>query len=375
MAKILVLGSHAESIIIFRYDFLQELAKKYEVIAASPVADTDSLTDACIAKLALINVRFEPIAMKRTGLNPFYDLGTIYKLYKLYKRIKPDKVFAYNAKPVVFGSIAARLAGVKQIYSMISGLGSYFIHKDLKSRLVNLVMSFLYKIALSFNTKVFFQNPDDVADFASAGIFKDIERTIITNGSGVNISYFDTLPLPDNKITFLLTARFIQAKGVIEYLKAAELIKQQYPNVEFLLVGWHESKDEAISADYIQEYIDKQVVTNLGKLDDVRTALAKTSVFVLPSYREGTPKTVLEAMACGRAVIVSDVPGCRETVVDGDNGLLIEARNTTSLRDAMDKFIINPTMIAKMGGRGRAIAVEKYDVNKVNQTICKAMEY
>ncbi|HSX19741.1 MAG TPA: glycosyltransferase, partial [Gammaproteobacteria bacterium] len=163
------------------------------------------------------------------------------------------------------------------------------------------------------------------------------------------------------------------AKGVMEYLSAAAQIKQQYPHVEFLLVGWFENKDEAIQPTTIQAYIDQGIVKYLGKLDDVRPALAQTSVFVLPSYREGTPKTVLEAMACGRAIISTDVPGCREAVVHGDNGLLVPARDIASLRAALEEFIINPTRIVSMGKRSREIAEAKYDVNQVNKVIFAAM--
>lgn len=375
MAKILILGSHAESLIIFRHDMLQALAQQHEVVACVPDAKTHAITYAVQQKLQNIGVRYRSIQLDRTGLNPYYDLGTIYALYKLFKQERPDQVFSYTGKPVIFGSISAKLAGVPQIFSMITGLGSYFIHSDYKSRVIRWIMSTLYKIALSFNTKVFFQNPDDIADFAKHRIFNDPSRTILTNGSGVNLDHYKEIALPQDKISFLLTSRFILAKGVLEYLQAAEQIKQKYPHIEFLLVGWYETKAEAIQPTVIQEYVDRGIVKYLGKLDDVRPALAQTSVFVLPSYREGTPKTVLEAMACGRAIITTDVPGCRETVVDGENGLLVPARDIASLHAAIEKFIINPSMITNMGQRSREIAVAKYDVKQVNRVIIEAMEH
>lgn len=375
MAKILVLGSHAESLIIFRFDMLKAMALKHEVIACIPCGKTADITHKVQEKLQSIGIKCRTIKLDRTGLNPWIDLRTIYTLYRLFRAERPDQIFAYTGKPVIFGSIAAKLAGVPQIYSMITGLGSYFVHTDLKSRVIRTIMSTLYRIALSFNARVFFQNPDDISDFAQHKIFNDPKRTVLTNGSGVNLEHFTQMPLPSEKISFLLTCRFILAKGVMEYLTAAEQIKQQYPNVEFLLVGWYENKDEAIAPRVIQEFIDKGIIKYLGKLDDVRQALAQTSVFVLPSYREGTPKTVLEAMACGRAIISTDVPGCRETVQVGENGLLVPARDIASLRDALEKFIINPTMIAQMGQRSRDIAVAKYDVNLVNQVIFHAMEH
>lgn len=370
MAKILVLGSHADSLIIFRFDMLQAMAQHHQVIAAVPNASASVQQ-----KLQSIGVAYINVNIERTGLNPVFDLLTIYKLYKIFIQVRPDQLFAYNSKPVIFGSIAAKLAKVPQIYSMITGLGSYFVHNDFKARMVRGIMSVLYKLALSVNTMVFFQNQDDIADFARYKIFNDAARTMQTNGSGVNLKLFTNLSIPSDKIKFLLTARFIRAKGVMEYLIAAEVVKQRYPEAEFLLVGWFEDKDESIAPAVIQEYVDKGVIKFLGKLDDVRIALEQASVFVLPSYREGTPKTVIEAMACGRAIITTDVPGCRETVVPNENGFLIPAKDITSLQTAMEKFIINPILITQMGQRSREMAVTKYDVVQVNKIILQTMGY
>lgn len=368
MARILVLGSHAESLIIFRYDMLLAMAQQHEVIACVPDASPAVLT-----KLAAIGVVCLDVNLSRTGLNPWSDLRTLYQLYKVFKLVRPDQVFSYTGKPVIYGSIAAKLAGVPQIFSMITGVGSYFIHKDLKSRVVRWVMCSLYRIALGFNTKVFFQNPDDINDFAIFNIFNDHNRTVLTNGSGVNLQHFTNLPLPTGRVSFLLTARFILAKGVMEYLAAAQQIKQTYPEVEFLLAGWYDNKDEAIQPSIIQDYIDQGTIRYLGKLDDVRPALQQASIFVLPSYREGTPKTVLEAMACGRAIVSTDVPGCRETVIVGENGYLVPAKDVVSLRMALEKFIIEPNLITTMGQRSREIAASKYDVDHVNNVILNAM--
>lgn len=374
MARIVVLGSHAESLVIFRFDMLQALARQHEVIACIPPAAEHAANQQVQEKLQTLGITVKHVSLKRTGLNPFDDLKSIYNLYKVFKQLQPDVLFAYTAKPVVFGSIAGKMARVPRIYSMITGLGSYFIHNDLKSKCVCDVMSGLYQIGLLFNAKVFFQNNDDVAEFAQRRIFNDPARTVVTNGSGVNLDYFQYLPHATTKITFLLTARFIVDKGILEYLQAAEQIKQQYPHVEFLLVGWFDGKESAIAPETIQKYVNKGIVQYLGKRDDVRPALAQANVFVLPSYREGTPKTVLEAMACGRAIIATDVPGCRETVVHGENGFLIPARNVASLRDAMEKFIINPTLAVDMGKRSRMIAEHKFDVKQVNQILLNAME-
>lgn len=375
MAKILVLGNHAETLLVFRFDMLKAMAQQHQVVACVPDLGSPAANNNVEQKLSAARIGYRLVKMERTGTNPLFDLATIYDLYKIIKQEQPDQIFAYTAKPVIFGSIAAKLAGVPQIYSMITGLGSNYIHQDLKTRIVRSLMNMLYRIGLSFNTKVFFQNPDDVAEFKDQKIFNDPKRTVITNGSGVNLDHFTHLPLPQDKIRFLLTTRFILAKGVMEYLKAAAEIKQKYPEVEFLLVGWFENKSESIQPAVIQDYIDRGVIQYLGKLNDVRPALEQCSVFVLPSYREGTPKTVLEAMATGRAIISTDVPGCRETVTEGENGFLVPARDIASLRCAIEKFIINPALITQMGQRSREIAYAKYDVNQVNKVIFTAMEH
>lgn len=368
MAKIVLLGSHPESLVNFRKEMIQALAVSNQVIVCVPDA-----SEKIIQQLKQIGVEYKNIKLSRTGLNPFKDIFTLVDLYKLFIKIQPDQVFFYTSKPVIFGSIAAKLAGVKQIYSMITGLGSYFVYNDIKSLSVRFIMIALYKLALVFNTKVFFQNPDDRAEFVKLRIFNDPRRTIIINGSGVNLDYFSSQFMPE-KTSFLMLARFIRAKGIYEYLAAARLLKQQYPEVSFLLAGWPETKSETVDLNVLQSYIDDKTVINLGKLSDVRPAIAQASIFVLPSYREGTPRSVLEAMASGRAIITTDVPGCRETVINNHNGFLIPARDILALRNAMEKFILQPGLITQMGQRSRDLVVEKYDVNKVNNVILSAME-
>lgn len=369
MAKIIVLGSHADSLIKFRKEMLASMAQQNEVIACVPNANAQ-----IVQELNDIGVQYVDLKLARTGLNPFADFVTLFKLYKLFKQLHPDLVFTYTSKPVIFGSIAAKLAGVKHSYSMITGLGSYFIFTDLKAKTVKLIMRVLYKTALQCNTKVFFQNPDDRAVFTTSNIFSDPGRTVMINGSGVNVEYFNSLPIPVGATNFILIARLIRDKGIFEYLQAAKIVKNLYPQTRFLLVGWFDNKKHALDRAVLQEYISAGIIEYLGELQDVRPALAMASVFVLPSYREGTPKSVLEAMACGRAIITTDAPGCKETVVEGENGYLIPIRDAQALSDAMKKFLQNPDLAIIMGQKSRKIAETKFDVHMVNKTILNAME-
>lgn len=365
MARILVIGSHPDSFVNFRYDMLRDMAAEHEVFACAPAAPKT-----VVDRLAEINVKYLDVYMARTGLNPLVDIKTVRELHRICKEIKPDKVISYTAKPVIYGSLAAKFARVPEVYSMITGVGSFFIHNDIKSLIIRKIMSLLYRVSLAGNKKVFFQNPDDVDDFAKNKIFRDPSRTVFINGSGVNVQHFHPQPLPEAP-TFLMISRFIKAKGILEYLDAARSIKNKYSQVRCLLVGWFEDKEEALGPDVLQAYVDDQSIEYLGKLDDVRPALARTSVYVLPSYREGTPKSVLEAMACGRAIITTDVPGCRETVTD--NGLLVPARSANELVLAMEKFILQPHLVAEMGRRSRTIAEERFAVEKVNKVILNTM--
>jgi glycosyltransferase involved in cell wall biosynthesis len=368
MARIIVLGSHADSLLKFRREMLTSMAMHNEVIACVP-----NPTTAIERDLQSIGVTCCHVPLERTGLNPLADLLLIFKLYQLFKILHADVLFSYTSKPVIFGTFAARLAGIKKCYAMITGLGTYFIYTDAKSRFVRSIIIVLYKLALHFNTKVFFQNPDDRAIFTQLKVFKCPLRTVMINGSGVNLEYFKTQELPGT-ISFILIARLIRDKGVIEYLQAARLLQQKYPQAKCLLVGWFDAKQQALNLDLIQEYVARGAITYLGALEDVRPALAQAAVFVLPSYREGTPKGVLEAMASGRAIITTDAPGCRETVVHGENGYLVPVKNVQELYAAMERLVLNPELISSMGQRSRAMAEQKYDVLQVNKTILTAME-
>ena len=202
--------------------------------------------------------------------------------------------------------------------------------------------------------------------------------TVVVNGSGVNVTDFNVLPFPLNaqnspKLSFLLIARLLGDKGVREYAEAAKLIKKQYPEVEFHLVGWIDENPAAIQQSELDMWIADLRLKYWGKLSDVRPAIAASSVYVLPSYREGTPRTVLEAMAMGRAIITTDAPGCRETVAQGENGFLVEVKSVTSLVNAMQEFIHKPELIEQMGQRSREIALHKYDVHQVNRHMMQEM--
>ncbi|MBL4608253.1 MAG: glycosyltransferase family 4 protein [Pseudomonadales bacterium] len=372
MARIVLVGGYAESLINFRGDLLVTMVQAgHDVIACAPAASPDT-----IEALAAWGVVYQPLPLARTGLNPFEDIRTFLALIKLFRKVQPDAVLAYTIKPVIYGSLAAKVASVSPIYSMITGLGNAFVATGFKAKVIGLLVSFLYRLGLSVNKQIFFQNPDDLAEFKRRGLLGSggghYVKGVLINGSGINTENFKVCGFPEN-IRFLLIARLLKDKGLSEYAQAAAIIKKKYPKVEFDLVGWLDENPACISQAQLDDWVSSGTVNYLGKLNDVRPAIANASVYVLPSYREGTPRTVLEAMAMGRPVITTSAPGCKETVVDGGNGFLVAVKNVDELVAAMEKFILNPELVVKMGKCSREIAEEKYDVRKVNKVILETM--
>lgn len=376
--RFLIIASYPASILKFRGSLIKALQDKgFEIHIAAPEFEIfpeeyDSLT--------ALGYVAHPIPMQRTRTNPLNDAKTLSALYLLMKKIKPSHVMGYTIKPVVYGSLAAKLARVPHRFALITGLGYAFQgadEQDYKKSNLQKIMHKLYSVALASTHKAFFQNPDDQALFRKMGILKPSTPSTVVNGSGVNVSEYSVAPLPtENDVPvprFLLIARLLGAKGVREYAQAAAIIKSRHPNVRFDLVGWVDDNPDAIEQRELDAWIEYGLFNFLGKLNDVKPAIADSSVYVLPSYREGTPRTVLEAMAMGRAVITTDAPGCRETVVDGHNGYLVPVKDVDALAAAMERFITDPQLIASMGSAARQVAMDKFDVNTVNQMMLMEM--
>lgn len=371
--SILVIAGFAESLVNFRGALLAALAKDgIRVHVAAPDLPPASELR---RQLESSGYTVHAVPLRRTGMNPFADLRTLFALWKLIRRIQPDKVLAYTVKPVIYGTIAAWMAGIRQRYVLITGLGYAFAGPVTGLRgVIHAIVRRLYAFALRRTHKVFFQNPDDEALFRTLGLLAPAMPAVIINGSGVDVTGFARQALPDGGAHFLLIARLLGDKGVREYAAAARQVRQLYPGTRFSLVGWIDDNPDAISKAELADWVAGRHIDFLGKLADVRPAIAACSVFVLPSYREGTPRTVLEAMAMGRAIITTDAPGCRETVVHGDNGFLVPVKSVPALVEAMLRLIEDPGLAVRMGQRSRQIAEEKYDVHKVNAVMLREME-
>lgn len=366
--KLALLASYPDSIVKFRGALITELrACRVEILVIAP-GMSRSVPAHDVAGLDALPV---DISMQRTGVNPFRDVTYIIALFRLLRTHRPQYILAYTIKPVVYGVLAAWFAGVPQRYVLITGLG-YAFTGERRGLLSRIVMA-LYRVALKRASKVFFQNPDDERQFREMGLLPLEIPSVVVNGSGVDVASYTVQLLPAGAPIFLMIGRLLGDKGVREYAQAALRIRAVNPGVRFLLVGWIDSNPDAIDQIELDAWVANCTLEFLGKLDDVRPAIADSTVYVLPSYREGTPRTVLEAMAMGRPVITTDAPGCRETVIDGENGYLVPVKSVDALVAAMRRFIDNPGLAARMGQRSRQIAEDKYDVHKVNAVMLREM--
>lgn len=346
----------------FRGDLIREIiACGYEVIVTGPNRDN-------VEKIEALGARFAEIPMDKNGVNPFADLQYMRALYKLFREEKPDAVLGYTSKPVIYGSIAAKRAGVGKIAAMVTGAGYAFTAQTAKAKLIKAVMSMLYKRAFHCADTVIFQNPDDQSQFVEEHLV-DAQKCCVVNGSGVDTEKFSVAPYP-KQLTFFMLARVMYSKGIREYLEACEIVKQKHPQVRCMLLGACENIQDSLPQSDLQAYVDKGIIEHFGETDTVAEYYRQCSVFVLPSYREGTPRTVLEAMSMGRPIITTDAPGCRETVIDGVTGYLVPVRNGQAVAEKMLEFVEHPERIAQMGEKGARYCREKYDVRKVNGDMC-----
>jgi len=369
--KIMVFEGHTDSLLKLRGSLLSAFVKEgNQVIACAPENNTR-----IVKSLTKLGVIFQDIPIKRTGMNPINDIRTLFLLYRLFQKEHPDILLACNIKPVIYGSLAARFAGVNKCYSMITGLGFAFKRNTFKGKLINFLVCQLYRLSLKRNKAIFFQNLDDRRLFHELKLIGKNTNAVLVNGSGVDLDFYAVAPAVKEPIVFLLIARLIKEKGIEEYVEAARQIRKRYSEVSFHLVGWFDSNPSVFKKSKVREWQNEGIVEYLGVADDVRPFIAACSVYVLPSnYREGTSRTILEAMSMGRPIITTDAPGCRETVKDGENGFLVPVKDVNALVQAMERFILEPELISKMGKRSREIAELKYCVHKVNAVIMQAME-
>lgn len=369
MKKVLIVSSNSHSLLNFRLELLESfLGCDLSVVACAPI---DGSTQYLIEKFEKLNIKFEPFDIRNSSKNIFYDLFNVIRFIKIIKSNNIDCLFSYHMKPVIYGSILASLLGLKHIYSMVTGLGYVFTeNKGISISIARVLLKRLLSFSLLLNKTVFFQNKDDF-DFICTG--KKLKNSsVIINGSGVDVNFFRFTETPKT-LSFLFVGRLLVHKGIYEYIEAARILKKKFPHLSFKVAGGFHANPSSISGSELKKWIQEGIIEYLGEVKEMLPVFQEASVCVLPSYREGCPRALLEAMAVGRAIITTDTPGCRDTVVDNHNGYLIPIKNSTRLAEAMEKFIEMPALVKEMGLKSRHLAEEKYDVHKVNKKILEGM--
>ncbi|STR26008.1 Capsular glucan synthase [Janthinobacterium lividum] len=367
-----MISNQAFSIINFRGPLVAEMIKRgCTVYALAP--DYDDGNRAAVAALGAIPIDY---SMSRAGMNPVRDAMDLFKLAFLLRKLKPDASFTYFIKPVIYGTLAARLAGISKRYAMIEGAGYVFIEdtaSNWRRKLLRAFATGLYRLGLSQANRVFMLNADDKELFVSEKMVC-AGKVQLLDGIGLDLNHYRMTAPASQPFTFILVARLLREKGIYEYVEAARKIKARHPDIRFILLGSIDLNPGSVDEATVHEWVAEGTIEWPGQVSDVREWIAQASVFVLPSYREGLPRSTQEAMAMGRPVITTDVPGCRDTVSDGINGYMVPARNAVALSNAMLKLIEHPELLAPMGERGRHMAEEKFDVHKINAVILQAMD-
>lgn len=365
---IAVIAHHAASLLNFRSDWVRSLhADDTHVLCLAP-----DYTDEERAGVRQLGAEPIDYRLQRTGLNPFRDFVDTLCLVRVLRDLQPDITFAFSTKPVIYGTLAGWMARIPRRTAMIEGVGFVFTDSNTalswKRRTLRKAVSLLYRIALHRAHCVIFLNADDLHDFISRGLAPK-RRSRVLGGIGLDLDAWQLAPVVERPVTFILVARLLREKGILEYVEAARVIREKYPeSARFLLVGGLDSNPGGLDEQEVRAWVAEGIVEWPGHTD-VRPWLQQASVFVLPSWREGVPRSTQEAMALGRPIITSNAPGCRETVVNGVNGFQVPVRNVDALVNAMQSFIERPEQIAIMGSASRRLAEKRFDAKQVNRRL------
>lgn len=369
--KIVLIGTVASSFYGFRADLIRTLLKKGHQVYAF----TSEYTAEDLKKIEKLGATPFTYTLNRGGLNPLADMIGTYQLSKKIKAINPDLVFSYFSKPVIFGTLAAKLAKAPRVVGMLEGLGYTFTEQpegfSKKTQLIKKIQVFLYKIALPQLDQLIFLNPDDPKDLIEKYTI-NVKNIEVLGGIGLNLQDYPYQPLSDIHLPlkFLFIGRLLKEKGIHEFVQAAKLVKKTYPDTEFTVLGAIDHHNlGALQQTELNTLISSNIIQYPGHVSNIKDWIADNHVFVLPSYREGVPRSTQEAMAIGRAIITTDVPGCRETVINTNNGFIVPKWNPEALAKKMIYFIEHPEQVRLMGAESYKIAVEKFDAEKVNQRL------
>ncbi|HBJ83596.1 MAG TPA: hypothetical protein DDZ88_06950 [Verrucomicrobiales bacterium] len=391
--KVLVLTADANTLVYHRGDLIRDFAAQGCEVVTAAAEDYPHVREF----VGSLGGRHRAIRMARSKINPLKDLVTMGDMWRLFRSEKPDALFAYTIKSVVYGCVIARLAGIRRVYALLPGLGFTFVKPvTWKQKIVSFISKALHRLALKRADVIFMQNQDDVKLFTDMSMLPAGVPVHVTAGSGVNMDEYGHAPLEDDeniadgRVRFVLVSRLLISKGVRVFAEAARRVKQLHPNVEFHLVGPFDPNPNRVDESEVGQWVAEGTLVHHGMVKDVATLLKSMHIFVLPTwYREGVPHATLEALATGRPVITTDSVGARECVrltaegeaqredgemlMQGENGFLCQPQNVAAVECAMEWYIDHPDQIAVQGRASRQLAAEVFDVRLVNEIILKAM--
>lgn len=370
--RVAIISSSAGALANFRGPLIAELCRRGFTVGAFAPDFTPQLR-AAVEGFGAETIDYQ---MERTGTSLRHDARSVVSLTRLLRRYRPHTVLSHFMKPVIYGTMAAAVARVPHRYAMIEGLGYAFTdtgQRSVRQTLVRRILKQLLRTALRRTDRVIFLNDDDRTELVGAGI-APADRSAVLGGIGLQLQDFAFVPTaPSGPPVFLMIGRLILEKGVFDFVEAARRMRATHPEARFVLVGGLDPKPGALTLSQVQTWVDEGVIEWPGEIADVRPYLRESTVYVLPSYREGVPRSTQEAMAIGRAVITTDVPGCRATVIPEVNGLLVPPRDPAALATAMATLAEDREQAIVMGRESRRIAEERFDVDKVNARLIGIM--
>lgn len=391
--KIVVLTADANTLVYHRGDLIRDMAASGCEVVTSAAEDYPHVR----AFVQSFGGRHRPIRMVRSRVNLMSDVDTLIDMWRLFRSEKPDALFAYTIKSVVYGCVVAALAGVPRIYALLPGLGFTFVKPEtLKQKVVSFVSRALHRFALKRANVIFMQNEDDLRLLTELNILPAGVPAFVTAGSGVNVDEFPWVPLDhdpapkEGVVRFVLVSRLLISKGVEVFAEAARILRQRWPKAEFHLIGPFDPNPNRVTEEQVQGWVAEGLLQHHGMVRDVAGALRDKHVFVLPTwYREGVPHATLEALSMGKPVITTDSVGARECVRltpngeaqrvaqapvrEGHNGFLVEPRNVEAVVQAMEHYLQHPNHLPTHGQQSRKLAEDVFDVRLVNALILREM--
>lgn len=366
--KVAIITTYAHKVYTARKELLNELKRlDFQLTVMGPEKE-----ELCLPELEKLDIEYIELNIQRVNLNPLKEILSVHDIQKKLMANKIDCVLVYGIRMIPSVVLAAKLAKVKRVVCIINGAGNLLMSNGAKSKIAQAISFPMLSLMLRQANKVIFQNKDDYKEFKRKHLVSE-NNICFTNGSGVNTTLYKPTPIP-KELEFLLVTRVTGSKGTNEYVKASRVIKDRYPEARFGLVGPKDDNDGSVDWGAIEEAINEGALQYYGETQNVMKYLEKCRIYVFPSYyREGVPRSVLEAMAVGRPIITTNSPGCKETVTNGINGFLVPPKNTEALVDKITWMIENSEKVELMGNESRRLAVEKFDVNKVNEIIVQQL--